>query len=410
MGDLRDEFETDADETTFAQGRLDSRTYASRSFPLSRTNSADDGEPARFVYKVFDPSSQTSLTADGDEWIVRETPAGRYQLKLLVAREPGNVKEIWIQRVPAQGSGASAQTLVNLRQPEVSRFLELVRMLDAFPIEGDTSVRLDDAVIRDLLSDPDSLGRLYHRAPQQVRDLIRNDEAARDVLAIESRRRAVDRFRRLLDDVDYFDRQVTATPRGRPEDVWQALFEANPWMLGVTLTGQLLTSWSDDRLEQVVVGASFAGIGKRADALLHTAGRIRSMVFAEIKTHRTPLLGSEYRSGCWAASSEIVGAVAQSHGTVHRAERQIGERLADVGMDGTDLPSEFTYLLRPRTFVVAGDLAQLVGDVGGHHQDKIRSFELFRRHVREPEILTFDEVLARAEWALDLAEDVEDAP
>ncbi len=38
----------------------------------------------------------------------------------------------------------------------------------------------------------------------------------------------------------------------------------------------------------------------------------------------------------------------------------------------------------------------------------IPSFELFRRQLHEPEILTFDEVLARAEWALDLAERASD--
>ncbi len=83
---------------------------------------------------------------------------------------------------------------------------------------------------------------------------------------------------------------------------------------------------------------------------------------------------------------------------------EIGERLATVDDDGADVPGEFTYLLRPRSFVIVGDLSQLTGVAGGDHQDKVRSFELFRRQLHEPEILTFDEVLARAEWALDLAE------
>jgi hypothetical protein len=39
----------------------------------------------------------------------------------------------------------------------------------------------------------------------------------------------------------------------------------------------------------VVAGHSIAGAGKRVDALMRTAGRIRSMVFAEIKHHGTAL-------------------------------------------------------------------------------------------------------------------------
>ncbi len=296
MADIWDEFESDEDETTFAQGRLDSRTYASRSFPLTRTNSADEGEPARFLCKVFDPETETMIDVELDEWIIRETPAGRYQFKLLVAREPGKVKELWIQRVPAPGTNGTVKNLLNLRQPEASRLIEFLRMLDAFPVEGDTTVRLDDSLLRDLLADPGSLARLYQRAPDQVRDLIRNDAAARDVVALEARRRQLETFRRLLDDDDFFDEEVARTPGQRPEGVWQRLFEANPWMLGVALTGQLLTSWSDEKLEQVVVGASVRTAGKRTDALLRTAGRIRSMVFTEIKTHRTALLQGEYRS------------------------------------------------------------------------------------------------------------------
>lgn len=84
---------------------------------------------------------------------------------------------------------------------------------------------------------------------------------------------------------------------------------------------------------------------------------------------------------------------------------QIGERLAEVDGTGVDVPGEYTYLLRPRAFVVVGQLSELTGEAGGHNQDKIRSFELFRRQLQEPEILTFDEVLARAEWAMHLAED-----
>lgn len=35
---------------------------------------------------------------------------------------------------------------------------------------------------------------------------------------------------------------------------------------------------------------------------------------------------------------------------------------------------------------------------GGDHVAKIRSFELFRRSISDIEILTYDELLARAEW------------
>jgi hypothetical protein len=394
-----DEWSEGDDELTYAQGRLPSRTYVSKSFRVPWETSADYGQPARYIHKVFDPEEETVAEFDGEQWVIRETPAGRYQIKLLVAREAGNVKQLWIQRVPGGDGVGKLQGLLNLRQPEVTRLVELLRNLDRIPMDGEETVRVDDALLQQLFANPSSLTSIYREDPQRFRQLITDDESARDVIALSHRRTQLQKFRRLLNDAEYFDNEVAQVPGRRPEAVWQRFFEDNPWILGVPLTGQLLTAWSHERLEQVVAGSSISGAGKRTDALLRTSGRIKSMVFAEIKTHRTPLLASkEYRSECWAPSTNLAGGVAQVHSTVHLAVTQIGDRLQEVGEDGADLPGEFTYMLRPRAFLVIGNLDQLRGSGGGHHRARIRSFELYRRQLHEPEIVTFDELLARAEW------------
>jgi hypothetical protein len=386
----------DPTETTYAQGRTPERTYVSRTFQIDRPTSRDLGQPARFVYKVFDTDDESKVVLEGAEWVCHETLRGRYQIKLLIAREAGNVKELWIQRVPASSSGENVRVLLNLQRPNVERLIELLRNLDHIPVEGEYTVRVDDALVRDLFANPDALVSLYRRDPDRFRRLISDDESARDVVAVAHRRTQVERFKRLLYDDEYFDGEADAA--AGPEAVWQQFFEDNPWILGVTLAGQLLTRWSDEILQQAVVGSSISGPGKRTDALLRTAGRIRSLVFAEFKTHRTALLAREYRPGCWAPSLELSGGVAQIQGTVHRAVAAIGDRLADLDPDGADVPGEFTYLVRPKSYLIIGDLGELVGPGGGDYQDRVRSFELFRRHLVEPEVITFDELLARAEW------------
>lgn len=188
------------------------------------------------------------------------------------------------------------------------------------------------------------------------------------------------------------------------------MFEANPWILGVGLTGHFMTSWDDNKLEQVVSGFSVAGPGKRVDVLMRTAGSIQYMTFAEIKHHETALLSAtQYRPGCWSPSAELAGGLVQVQQTVHRASVAVEERLDDVAEDGSRT-GEATYLLRPRSFLVAGTLDQLRGSQGGVHEDKNRSFEIFRRNLNEPEVLTFDEVLARAEWQVELAATEERPP
>lgn len=182
--------------------------------------------------------------------------------------------------------------------------------------------------------------------------------------------------------------------------------EKNPWILGVGLSGQLVTSWDKNKLEQTVAGQNIQTVGKRIDALLATNGLISSLVFAEIKHHRTKLLGSVYRSGVHPPSAELAGAVTQVQQTAHLATRDLGDYIQTLAEDGS-LTGGGTYNVKPRSFLIVGSLEQLLGQGGGPISDQVKSFELFRRNLIEPEILTFDELLARAKWHVQLAEDQE---
>jgi len=392
--------EEGASQWLYAWRRHPRSIYISRSFPIIPP-SQDAGFDGRFIHKVFDPSQPEPID-DNDERLEETVVEGvRRQIRLLVAKEPGRVKEIKIQRVFADGDIEDVLTL-NRRQSE--RLLNLLRMLDSIPTTGDRTVRLDDDLIRDLLSDPVGMRNAYRRAPAKFADLIAEDVEASDVIAIAHRRQQIADFRRLLDDPEFFGRRQEELGVTR-EGVWQKFIESNPWILGVGLSGQLLTSWDNNRLEQVVAGFSIAAAGKRVDALLRTAGSFSMMVFAEIKHHETDLLAdSAYRPDCWALSSDLSGGVTQVQQTVYRASLDIRERIFDTDKDGVET-GRATYLIRPRSFLIAGHLRSLGGEGGGVHMAKLRSFELYRRNLHEPEILTFDELLNRAEWALGKAED-----
>lgn len=394
------DLDEDDAETFYATGRLPGRTYASKTFPIAGEMSRDYGQPARFIYKVFDNDEEYEIELDGSEWLVRETAAGRYQIKLLVAREAGRIKSLWIQRVPGPAHGGRVKTLVHLDRESSAALVELLRNLDHIPVEGTTSVRVDDALVRDLFATPGSLVSVYRKDPDRFRQLITDDTSARDLIAVSHRRQQVERFRQLLFDDDFFDEEASQCLR--EEDVWQRFFEANPWILGVSLTGQLLTGWDNEKLERVVVGSSITGPGKRTDAFLKTAGRIRSMVLAEFKTPRTSLLTeSAYRSGCWAPSKHLAGGVAQVQGTVHLAVQDIQDRIVELAPDGSEIPGEFSYFIKPRSFLVIGMLDQFIGERLGHDMPRFRSFELYRRNLVEPEVITFDELLAKAEYLVE---------
>ncbi|MGM0699028.1 MAG: Shedu immune nuclease family protein [Actinomycetota bacterium] len=409
-----DWLEDEPDETTWMQGRKVDHTYASRGFELKRPGSDDDGSPARFFYKVFDDDGHEACEVEfeGEVLPITESPAGRSQIKLLVARDAGRIKDLWIQQFKTtKSSGVQAGNVFHLGSRDAQALCQLVKNLEFFPIDGESTTRIDDEVIRQVLSDPNTI-EAHGVQPDILRAIVEKDASATDIVAIAGRRAAVTHFRQLLDDPDYFDKERERLGVRGNEAVWQHLFEEHPWILGVGLSHQLLTSWNAEKLEQVVSGFSVRGSGKRADALLRTGGAIRSMVFAEIKTAATELLeGKPYRPGAWAPSRELSGGVNQAHATVHAATSDIGTRLAPNDESGAEIPNDWTYLYQPRSFLIIGSLDQFVAPTGGHQIGKLRSFELYRRNVLAPEIITFDELLARAEWIVDFSEaDYQNAP
>ena len=158
-----------------------------------------------------------------------------------------------------------------------------------------------------------------------------------------------------------------------------------------------LSTLDEKKLEQVVQGHHVGASGKRVDALMKTKGLISSLCFVEIKTHRAPLLRDRpYRSECWAASNELAGAVSQVQGTVASATATLKDKLELTDSLGNPT-GEAAFNYQPRAFLVIGNLREFVG-TQGVNRDRFRSFELFRRNIVTPEILTFDELYERAKF------------
>ena len=93
----------------------------------------------------------------------------------------------------------------------------------------------------------------------------------------------------------------------------------------------------------MVAGSSIAGPGKRPDAVLRTAGRIRSMVLVEVKHHLTALLCDRYRQGTWPPSKELSEAVSQSQVTLAQPSKSASDFKIAAKMDPTWLASSRIY-------------------------------------------------------------------
>ncbi len=93
-------------------------------------------------------------------------------------------------------------------------------------------------------------------------------------------------------------------------------------------------------------------------------------------------------------SDEVSNAVTQVHKTAFEFSRS---RFRSPLKDGNGNDTgQSAYAIEPRSFLIVGNPSELAGN-----DDKITCFELYRRNIRSPEILTFDELLYRARFIVD---------
>lgn len=234
------------------------------------------------------------------------------------------------------------------------------------------------------------------RVLEVVRAAVGGALTESNVRLLVDRKAALAEFERLVHDDGYIDQIRNRTRADGEEKVWQRFFEEHPWIFGYGLK-LIVAEGLEDRLEQTTTGASaFDAKGDRVDALMATKGLIQSLMFTELKTASTTLLAKrEYRSGVYPPTRELAGAVSQVQNTAHRAIRRLEDLHRPIDSDGW--PADLVGTVRPRLVVVIGTLGQFRRDDDVNH-DRYRNFELYRRSVDDVEIITFDELLARARY------------
>ncbi len=186
--------------------------------------------------------------------------------------------------------------------------------------------------------------------------------------------------------VTEFERHIDANDWD--EGDWQAYFSQNDWIFGHGLAYCFLETVNDQPHYGGVI-VSGAG-GQRGDFLLATKADVRFTVLVEIKRPDTSLLSAQkYRNKVFCLSGELTGGVSQLHSNC-RTWAQDGSR-QEENKESLEAAGIYTY--EPKGILVIGKTSELVDNT-----NKRATFELFRRNLHNPEIITFDELLARAKY------------
>lgn len=184
-----------------------------------------------------------------------------------------------------------------------------------------------------------------------------------------------------------FERQLTSGEWAEPD--WQRFFEANTWIFGYGLNYRFLTTLR----EQPNYGGRDVRDtgGQRGDFLMATEADRRFTVLVEIKIPDATLVSDrQYRNRVHLLGGQLIGGVSQL-----QANCRTWDRRADDPENREVLEAlGGAHTLEPKGILLIGHTAQL------DSLDKRTTFELFRRNLHNPEIITFDELLARAKHLL----------
>lgn len=209
-------------------------------------------------------------------------------------------------------------------------------------------------------------------------------------MAIAERCKAVHIFKRDFADVVFMGHSAkrlvdllniwTQNSNVDDEEYWQVHFQNNPFALS-----QIFASPVTLIKEKAYVG------GQQVDRqnakfvdFLCAGGSNSEAILIEIKKPTTSLLQKSSYRGVLPPSRELTGSVVQAA----NYRRIFMEDMRTV-VKGTDINIES---INPRAVVIIGNSKEL------NTNEKIRSFELFRKSFLGVEIITFDEVFKKLEY------------
>jgi len=343
----------------------------------------------------FDSGGAFGADLHNGQVVLVETPTGRLRLSASVFSKDRAIHSLSVQR---WDGSKKPKEFFALNAAECAKLLEFLNRIKITTLDTVSGFIIHDRADTVILADDIDLAKLEAAAKQSPEHSeafakLVEEHALRDLKAVAYRRTELQHFKRLLDDRDF--REEQRKKHSGPEKLWQAFFERNPWIFGYGLSYMPLDKLSGRSLETYITGRSIGGPGKETDALMKSNALISGMSVVEIKTFETALLDSNsQRAGVYHPSYQLAAAVAQVQVSIQLAVEQYYEsvRLEDKAGFKT---GEELYTVQPRGFLIIGSLDQFRKN-GQVNDQMYRSFEVYRRSLRSPEIFTFDELYERA--------------
>ncbi len=177
----------------------------------------------------------------------------------------------------------------------------------------------------------------------------------------------------------------TVNANNKDEEFWQKQLSENPWVISQVFSAPIIL-FQD---KAYVGGKQFDNKGGNLIDYLYKNKITHNLVYIEIKTPVSSLVGLKYRDNVYPPSSDVSGGVTQILNYQNEAQTDWYK----LSKDNPELQN-----LCPKGLLIVGNTKSL------DDRTKRRSFELFRSNLRNVEVITFDELFEKIRTLISLLE------
>lgn len=379
----------DGHDHKFFELRQAAKTYISKVFSFSSRNP----ERVRQVRMVIDGSDRLHVgEIEGALCLRMAGNSRKTQVTALVTQDDKKIKRLTLQTFKSR-SGDWIESVekdeFTFRSDEFDRLLSFLRQIEFIDMSNDQNFQIED------ISSQAGPKAIIDASDRNLVQRIKNlDGAQRDaVLRALQRSLTDDEVNTLLgrkQGLEEFEAQI----RGDwSESQWQDFFEREHWVFGYGLDYRIMRQFSR---EAVVGSGGIDNQNKPVTDFLMTFTEYTVLV--EIKRPGTAIFKQTKggRAGTWEFTSDFMSAVSQL--LEQKAE---WSSFAETG-EHYDKATGRRLTARTRNarcILVIGSRAEFEGP-GSEREANLKrdTFELFRRECRSIDIVTFDELLERAQF------------
>lgn len=386
------------DEYDYFIRRVPGRIYVSKSIE-NKSPITQEIRETRIIKKVIDKvHAQFEKLKVSGHIVLRDSELGRDQIKVIVYENQPDKFRFTLQRFRKDTGTPFKNDSFSFSQEEFKDLLDFLSTIKFIDFSNKDKFNIDQADIGTKkilvdISDKEIIEAIKNykgEKRERFLDLLRNQNITKEDLDILSGRKS---------GLNEFSEGLSGK-NDWTEPQWQLFFENNTWIFGYGLDYKFLRIL---QRESYVSGIYLDGKNYvKTDFLVADKN---FTVIVELKKPNTPLFENKQdRSESWRLSKDITYAVSQI--LAQKAEWQIKSEKDNFDKDG-NLIKQRTY--DPKTILIIGNSDQFSGE-DRTSKIKAKTFELYRRNMKNIEIFTYDELYDRAKFIIEYNSKKQDKP